>query len=352
MASAPRRWRVEDLQAWVRRLLEGAGVPRAEAADVAALILRTEARGFATHGISRMPTYIDKLRAGEYNPRPAIRIERSDGVLRMDADGAMGQLAGLRAIEACVALAQDHPVVTCFARNLGHLGAVGLFPLLAAERGCFALAIQRTAPVLALPGSKGPLIGHSPIAFATPVPNEAPVVFDMACSVAARGHVLLAAQRGEAIPEGWALDAAGQPTTDAAAARDGMLLPVGGHKGLGIALLGEILAGSLACTLEDRSQLREVTRGPGAPGGGSAFFWVINPGLVNGRSTFDTLVSDWTANFLANAGSAARLPGQRAAAAAQDAAREGLAIDEAVVRRLRELGAREDIPWPECVGTG
>jgi LDH2 family malate/lactate/ureidoglycolate dehydrogenase len=337
------------LRAWAQHLLEAADVPTENAEEIAALILRTEARGLPTHGISRMPTYMDKLKSGEYNPRPAVHVDHSPGMLRIDADGAMGQQAGLRAIRECLQYVETQPAVMCFARDLGHLGAVGMLPLMAAEQGYFALAIQRTAPVLGLPGSTGPLIGHSPIAFAAPVSGQAPLVFDMACSIAARGHVLLAAQKGQEIPEGWAVDADGHPTVDPNAAIDGMLLPVGGYKGLGIAMLGEILAGSLACQLADRAQLREVTRGPGAPGGGSAFFWVINPALVNSTSTFDLLVSDWTSHYLRNAGSVARLPGQRAAAAEAEASRSGIEVPVAVLDRLERLGQAWGQRLPEAI---
>ncbi len=335
-----------DLQLWVRQLLESVDVRPAEADEIARLILRTDARGFVTHGISRMPTYVEKLQSGEYNPRPDIRVDRASGIVRISADGAMGQWAGLCAIRECLDQMKSQPAVMCFARDLGHLGAVGMLPLLAAEQGYFALAIQRTSPVLGLPGSKAPLIGHSPIAYAFPVANDVPVVFDMACSVAARGHVLLAAQRGLPLPEGWALDVHGQPTRDAEAAVDGMLLPVGGYKGIGIAMLGEILAGSLACSLEDRASLREITRGPGAPGGGSAFFWLINPESVNGRSTFDVLVNDWVGHYLANAGELARLPGRRAAASERSAAIFGLTIEPPILARLHSLGARLGLPGP------
>lgn len=326
-------------------MLEANGLRPDEADAIASLIVRTEARGLVTHGLSRMPTYVTKLQSGEYNARPALQVSHSNGMLKISADGAMGQWAGLCAVKECLVRVRTEPAVMCFVRDLGHLGAVGMLPLLAAEQGCFALAIQRTPPVLALPGSTGPLIGHSPIAFAVPVAGEPPIVFDMACSVAARGHILLAAQRGQPIPEGWALDAQGEPTTDATAAIDGMLLPAGGYKGLGIAMLGEILAGSLASTLDDRDAMRQRVSGHGASGGGSAFFWVINPALVNGTSTFDVLVNDWVSAYLHNAGEVARLPGRRAAVAEQVAGREGLEIAEPIASRLRALSAQLGVDW-------
>lgn len=344
---ASQHYAMASVTDWAARVLAQAGMPAQDATDVAGLIVRTEARGFATHGIVRLPSYLEKIGSGEYNADAAITVARqAGGVCRLDGDGALGQLAGLHAMRACIDIVSDAPVAMCFARNLGHLGAVGTFPLLAAEQGLVAIAIQRTAPILSMAGSSGPLLGHNPIAFATPVPGAPPIVFDMASSVAARGHILLAAARGEPIPEGWALDADGQPTTDADAAANGMLLPTGGHKGLGIAMLGELLAGSLSASLDDRDSMRAATRGAGAHGGSSAFFCVLNPTFVGDRTTFETLVSDWTQAFRDHAGETARLPGQRAAQAEQSAQQSGLSIDPHTVRRMQEFGQAQGIHFP------
>ncbi len=349
---SPASWSIESLENWVARLLEKAGLAANDAAAVAGVIVRTEVRGVATHGLSRLPSYVEKLGSGEYNSHPHITHTVKAGALRLDGDGAMGQLAGLRAIDACCEVAREQAVTMCFARNLGHLGAVGIYPLIAAERGFVSIAIQRTPPLLAMPGSSGPLIGHNPIAFAAPVPGSDPVVFDMACSVAARGHVLLAVERGEEIPEGWAVDASGSPTTDAKAARDGMLLPFGGYKGLGIAMLGELLAGSLAADIDDREGMRPAagtSLGAGALGGQTAFFLVINPSLATEAATYAALMSDWTRHFAANAGNAARLPGLRAAALERTARDRGVPIASDVVERLLALSGRLGVPAADAM---
>lgn len=345
---APQRYAVQPVTQWAAQLLARSGVPAPDAVQAAGLIVRTEARGFATHGIVRLPSYLEKIRSGEYNAQAAITVVRQPGgVCRLDGDGALGQLAGLHAMRACIDMAATAPVAMCFARNLGHLGAVGIFPLLAAEQGLMAIAIQRTAPILAMQGSTGPLLGHNPIAFAAPVQGAAPIVFDMASSVAARGHILLAAAQGQPIPAGWALDAGGRPTTDARAAADGMLLPTGGHKGLGIAMLGELLAGSLSASMDDRDSMRAAKRGAGAHGGSSAFFCVLNPSLIGDRATFDALVGDWTRDFCEHAGDATRLPGSRAAQAEHTAQLLGLAIDPHTVQQMQRLGETHGIRWPE-----
>jgi LDH2 family malate/lactate/ureidoglycolate dehydrogenase len=130
-----------------------------------------------------------------------------------------------------------------------------------------------------------------------------------------------------------------------------MLLPTGGHKGLGIAMLGELLAGSLSASMEDRDSMRAAKRGAGAHGGSSAFFCVLNPGFVGDRSTFETLVGDWTQAFRAHAGATTRLPGQRAAQAEQSAQALGLPIDPHTVQRLQALGETLGVRFPDPVNT-
>ncbi|PTN49856.1 hypothetical protein DAI43_20740 [Achromobacter xylosoxidans] len=161
-------------------------------------------------------------------------------------DGALGQVAALIAIQEGLAMLETEVSVICRIRDCGHLGALGHYVLLAAERGHIALVFQRTPPLMALPGYAGRTVGNNPIAFGCPVPGAAPLVFDMACSVAARGHILLAAREGRDIPADWALDGAGQSTTAADAALEGALLPMSGHKGMGLAIMAECLAGALA----------------------------------------------------------------------------------------------------------
>ena len=132
-------------------------------------------RGVRTHGLIRLPTYVDKLASGEYNPTPRMRWSRRPGVIHLDADDAMGQIAAARAIDAACEMAAAQPSVLCFGTRLGHLGAVGGFALRAARRGFFAVVMQRTPPMMGLPGYRGPVIGNSPLAFASPVPGSAPI---------------------------------------------------------------------------------------------------------------------------------------------------------------------------------
>jgi LDH2 family malate/lactate/ureidoglycolate dehydrogenase len=189
------------------------------------------------------------------------------------------------------------------------------------------------------------MLGNSPLALAAPRGNGPPVVVDMACSVAARGNILIKARSGQPIPEGWAVDADGQPTTDAEAALKGALLPFGGTKGMMLAVIVEVLAGSLSGRPFESTLNRpgEVRHGVGHL---SALLLVANPVLLAGPA-YDQHMRDWTSHYKAAGGAAARIPGERAAAAEADAEADGVPLDPAVVAELVALGARLGLSFPD-----
>jgi LDH2 family malate/lactate/ureidoglycolate dehydrogenase len=198
---------------------------------------------------------------------------------------------------------------------------------------------QHTPPALAMEGFRGPAIGHNPIAFGCPRPGHAPIVFDVACSVAARGHILLAAREGDPIPEGWALDAEGQPTTDAKRALGGSLLPMGGHKGIGIAMMVECLAGALAAAAPaPPPQRREAMQ--------AAFLWLVRPDQYAQSPAFGHYMDEWTQTYCAAGGDGVRLPGERGDALERQAREEGVLLPASIADELRALGDRLRVGFP------
>src|ERR1700754_3756341 len=160
-----KRYHHLDLEAWVSRVFIAAGVSAEDARRTANVLLRTNLRGIDTHGISRVPGYVQKIQSGEVNPRPEVRSEVRDGVLHFNGDGGLGQTVAMLAVENAVALASETSVLTCLIRGSGHLAALGQFVLEVAERGMIGLIMQETPPLMALQGSKRPAIGNNPIAF-------------------------------------------------------------------------------------------------------------------------------------------------------------------------------------------
>ena len=334
------------LERWTTRIFEACGVPGEQAAEAAAVLVRSELRGYRTHGMTRVASYVERLRSGDMNPRPDMRHRQFPGGIVLDAQGAMGQIAGPYAVRLGREGLRASASVLVAVQSCGHLGALGTYALLAAEAGAFCMVGQRTPPLLAMPGFGGAAIGHNPLAFGCPVPGSAPLVFDIACSVAARGHILLAARDGRPIPEGWALDESGAPTTDAQRALRGALLPMGGHKGIGIAMMVECVAGALAATAASVDPGRNEIREGGAAGRQAAFFWLVKPGAFAEDGLFSRYMAEWTATYLQSGGAEARLPGARGAALERAGRERGLELPEAIDRELDALGKRLGIPFP------
>lgn len=344
MTAPATRYAVAALERWVSTVLCRTGVPPQHAATAAGLLVRSDLRGYETHGIARLPTYVERLRAKEFNPAPVMRHLTSPGLVVFEADGAMGHVAAPAAIDVGLEALQQHASVFVSLRDCGHLGALGIHALRAAEAGAFCIAGQLTPPRLAMPGFPQAAIGHNPIAFSCPYPGKDPIVFDIACSVAARGHIMRAAREGRPIPDGWAVDRNGKPTTDAKAALQGNLVPMAGHKGLGMAMMIQCLAGAFGAP---RPLASAAATTEGAGGSQPGFFWLLGTDAAGNGPAFESMMSDWTGYFLQAGGSHARLPGQRGAALERKTRQTGVALAAAVEAELRALGEKLGAPLPD-----
>lgn len=343
-----RKYDSDMLEKWSARIFEACGLPHEHASQAAAILVRCEVRGYRTHGLTRMASYVERLRAGDFNASPNFKHRAQPGGIVLDADGAMGQVA----LPHAVRLGQDAlragtASVFIAIRSCGHLGALGIYALMAVEAGAFCMVGQRTPPLLALPGFSGAAIGHNPIAFGCPVPGSDPLVFDAACSVAARGHILIAEREGRDIPDGWALDETGSPTRDAKRALKGALLPMGGYKGIGIAMMVECLAGAMAADAAAFGPERNTIREGGAVGRQGAFLWLVNPQAFAEGDHFARYMEQWIGDYLAAGGDQARLPGRRGGELERSAAEHGIALSATTEQGLRQLGSQVGISFPE-----
>ena len=330
------------LTEWLARVFAACGVPVADAATAAGLLVRTNARGVETHGLTRVLVYVEKLRSGELSAGATLRLEDRHGVLHAHADGALGQACGIAIVDAAVERARTAGIVTVIVHEIGHLAALGQFVLRAAEAGMIGFITQSTPPVMALPGSRGAAIGNNPLAYASPVPDGPPLVFDMAASGVARGAVLLAAKQGRTLPEGWAIDEEGNPTTDPQAALRGAMLPMAGHKGIGLAMMVESLAGSLSGA---KPPAMTGAKPGSAPSRVGAFLMVINPDLVAGRDAYAAHMAGWIATYRAASGEQGRYPGERAAALEAERYAAGIPLPPATVADLARVGEMTGVPF-------
>ena len=327
------------LTQWAAEVLAAAGISPEHAAIAAELLVRTSLRGIDSHGISRIPIYLQRIAAGEIKSNEP-QAEWREGALHVDGQGSLGQVVATIAIDQAVKATEKAASAIAVVSNCGHLSALGMFALQAAEKGRVALVCQRTPPVMGLPGSPKANIGNNPIAFAAPVRGGTPLVFDMANSVAARGRIQQAARDNAPIPADWAVGQDGQPTIEPAAALMGYLNPMAAHKGVGLAMMVEVLTWGLSGwrpLAGDPTATAGFT--PGAAGSGiAAFILVMNPALICGQDEFEVGTHKWLRQFLNNSGDGARFPGMRAAAFEKDRRAHGIPIPASVIRELREAG--------------
>jgi LDH2 family malate/lactate/ureidoglycolate dehydrogenase len=229
-----------------QRLLQKAGVPRDQAGQISAIVVEADLRGIESHGVLRMPAYIHRVKAGTMTATTELRIQRERGAsLLLDAQHGFGQIAGVRAMNEAIARADRYGTGFVGVRNAGHFGIAAYYAMMALPHKMIGMVSANAAPSMAPWGGTSPMLGSNPICVAVPTGGDVDIVLDMASSVVARGKIRLAASKGEAIPVGWALDTQGLPTEDPAAAMKGTLLPIGGPKGYGLALVVDILAGVL-----------------------------------------------------------------------------------------------------------
>ena len=229
--------------------MQAAGLPAADAATVARLMVEADLTGADAHGIFRLPQYAQRIRGGGVNTRPAIDIKRTGpGTAMVDGGNGMGHLVMARAAETAIALAKDAGVAWVAVRRSNHAGTAGLYAEMIAAAGMIGIySVVASANHMAPWGGREMLLGTNPIAVAIPCGDEPPVVLDIATTTVSYGTVKKYAQQGRDMPEGWMVGRTdGRPLTDASASGEGMLLPMGGHKGSGLAIVLGLLAGPLS----------------------------------------------------------------------------------------------------------
>lgn len=239
------------LEEFVATVLRDLSVGAADARKAAEIIVAADLRGKHTHGVWFLPTYVRLLRAGGVNPRARPRVvhETAGGAV-VDGDAALGQIAGSFAAGVAIRKAREEiGLVAVAVRNSSHFGAAGYYAHTCAAAGLIGIITSNSRPIATAPGVLGPVLGSAPLAYAIPDDGGgAPIVFDAALSQVAGTRVVQAAERGEAIPPGWIVDRHGRDSTDPGDLLEegAALTPLGGHKGFGLSLLVELLAGVLS----------------------------------------------------------------------------------------------------------
>jgi L-2-hydroxycarboxylate dehydrogenase (NAD+) len=246
--AAPVRVPLRAIASLIADAMTCVGLPRDDAHKVAELMSAADLAGADAHGVFRLSQYVQRIKAGGLNPRPNIRVIRTaPATALVDGDNGMGHLAVARAAETAVELARETGVAWVGTRRSNHAGAGGVYaeiPLKADMIGIYGAV--SSANHMGVWGGADMLLGTNPIAFAVPAGGEAPVVLDIATSVVSYGTVKNYRLQGRDMPEGWLVSSRdGQPITDPNRSNEGVLLPIGGYKGSGLALMIGLIGGIL-----------------------------------------------------------------------------------------------------------
>ena len=335
----------ETLKSFTATVFTRAGMPPQDAALEAEVLVWANLRGVDSHGVLRLPWYLSLVDQGLMNPRPNIQVlKETPAVLFIDADRAFGPVATVATMKQIIAKAKVVGIGWGLMRNITHQGAMAYYPLLAAAENMAGLAIVCSPPNMAPYGARAAGLHNSPIAIAVPAKEHPPLVLDMATSVAAGGKLTLAADKRLPLPAGWALDAAGNPTTDPNLAR--ILLPAGGPKGSGLALMFQCLTSLMA----DNPLLAPVLRGETKGHNQNSVVAAIDIGLFSAVETFvghvDELIERLKALPKADGVDEILVPGEPEERTFAERSRRGIPLPPGTVEKLREASARFNIPLP------
>jgi ureidoglycolate dehydrogenase (NAD+) len=335
----------DELKAFAADVLNAAGCTREGADSWADMLIWANLRGADSHGVLRLPRYLEYLQEGTVDPNGAMKIARSDGALVvLDAGRTPGSVGMNRGMDEAIAAAREHSVGWCNVRNTTHSGAIGYFALRAVEAGMVGIVMVASMPFMAYHGARETGVSTNPLAIAVPGGDAGPILFDMSTATVANGKIMAARDRGEAIPVGWGIDAEGRDTTDPAKVKT--LLPLGGAKGSGLSLMIEILASvlignpviapALENTLEHHTMNAVcIAVDISSAGDPSAF-----------RTMVDALVADLKALPKADGVDEILMPGERGFRAMADRQENGIPVPEGTRKRLVALatGLGVDVP--------
>lgn len=318
----------------LERLFVDRGVSRTHAAATAEVLVEAEIEGLTGHGLVRVPQYVAQIDKGGVNATADLRVEvTGPATAIVHGDNALGPPAGFAAVEALCARMNESGIGAVAVREAAHAGPLSAYVARVAERGHVAMGFANAPPALAPAGGATPVLGTNPIALAAPA-QDGPMVVDLALGVGARGKVLAAQSRGEAIPSDWAVDEHGEPTTDPDAALRGALLPIGGAKGYALAMMVETLAGFGGLL---SSQLPMPWVEPDRPSTPGLFLIGFAPERFGVREEYNQRMGALVQSVRDAGG---RLPGDRRRSARTAAADEGPDIDEPLLSQLIDIGLR------------
>ena len=346
--ATPLRISAQKLQAFTASAFQAVGISARESASIAELMVRADLQGSEGHGVFRLPQYIRRIKGGAVNLQPEIRVEReAAGMALVDGDNGMGHLVMRFATEKAIEKAGTAGVAWVGVKWSNHAGPASLYAAMPMEHDMIGLYLAvGNANHLPAWGGLDMLLSTNPIAVALPAGEEAPIVLDMATTVAAYGKVKTKAQRGEVMPEGWMMDREGRPLTDPRRAHEGFLLPIGGYKGYGLALVFGLLAGTLNGAAMGRDVV-DFNADDTTPTNTGHVIVAIDIAafqpVADFKRSVDALVRDIRASKRLPGVDRIRLPGEGSHAARADRIKAGIPLPAPLLAALNQLAGELQI---------
>ena len=333
--SDTKTYSISDLQAFMNRALTASNISEENAAAVARALTKGEIDGHKGHGLSRIPSYTAQAKSGKIDGKTTPEASRpKSSMLAVNARSGFAYPAFELIYDELPAIVRETGIGAAGVFNSNHFGVAGHHVEALAKKGLVAMVVGNSPKCMAPWGGKVPLFGTNPIAFASPRRDDAPFVLDLALTRVNRAGIVRAAKEGKPIPEGWALDSDGNPTTDANAALAGTMIPIGGAKGAGLAIMVEILAAALTGAhfgFEATSFFE--TDGPSSNVG--QYLIAIDPGAIGGPDGYFERIETLLGMIESEPG--VRLPGSRRFQNRAKAENEGIAVAAALVTEIEEI---------------
>jgi LDH2 family malate/lactate/ureidoglycolate dehydrogenase len=340
-----RRISFDALKLFCKQVYQRVGVPENEAEIVAHFLARSDLRGVETHGVMRLPIYIQRLQKGYVRPVCKMTIIKEKGASAfIEAHGSMGHIVSNKAMEIAIQKATEHGIGWVSVKDSGHFGVAGLFSMMALEKDFIGYIVSNSAPMMAPWGGRERIIGNNPVSYAFPADKYLPVVLDFSCSVVSSGKLILCRKKGEKIPLGWAYDKNGLPTEDPYEGYEGggSLAPIGGYKGYGMVLVHEMLTSLLTggkWTQHIKSLYEEDKTGIQ---GTCHSFMAIDPDCFIGREKFkkdmDRYIKSVKESGKAKDVEEILMPGEPEYRTETNRLREGIPLSPNTVKELTLLG--------------
>ncbi|MGA0542893.1 Ldh family oxidoreductase [Neotabrizicola sp. VNH66] len=342
----------EELTAFAAAMFRSAGMTDADAALIAGDLVKANLRGVDSHGVSRIPMYLERLRHGLVNPRPQVKVTRVAGaVAHVDGDNGMGFIPSSVAMDTACDIAGEMGIGLAGVHRSTHFGMGACYALRAIERGFISLIFTNSSPAIAMWGGRTSFLGASPIAAGIPGGQHPPFVMDMAMTVIARGKIRLAAMKGDPIPEGLALDQDGNPTTDAAKAFEGVCLPFGGIKGSVLGTLMDLMSGVLTGA-NFGGDVKSLYFDHSEPQNVGHLFFAIKPDLFMSLTDFGARMDEFYTRIKdlprASGVDEILLPGEPEERREAQRRRDGIPVTANVVADLTAEGAAVGVAFPKA----